>query len=144
MKQFSFQEKMLAENEDYSLSCNPSGTILYQEHFRVHDLTKPELKQILNTISSGSFKAYLIKVNNGNIFPPEDLAWIEKFNLLRLFKAGISKVAYVSPKNLFSSLEMEKEIKPGKIFRIRIFKRTKDAAQWLEQSLQKEVFYPEG
>lgn len=139
MKQFSFQEIILAENEDYSLSCNPSGTILYQEHLRVHVLAKPELKQILNTISCGSFKAYLIKVNNGKILPPEDLAWVEKLNLPRLFKAGISKVAYVSPENLFSNLEMEKEIEPGKIFRIRIFKRIHDAAQWLEQSLQKEV-----
>lgn len=144
MRLFNFHEIVLAESEDYLLSSNPSGTILYQEHYRIHVLTRTELKQILQAISSGSIKGYLIKVNNGNILPPDDLAWVERFNLKRLLKAGITHVAYVSPQNVFNSLEMEKEIQPGSIFRIRIFKKIEDAVLWLEQTLHKELTCHEG
>ena len=134
----NLKEIILAGNNDYELCSNTAGTILYQEHFRHHVLTKTDLKEILRTISTGNFKAYLIKVNNGNILPPDDFSWIEKFNLIRLYNAGISYVAYVSPQNMFNSLEMEKELKPGKIFRIRIFKKDADAINWLEQKLNKD------
>lgn len=144
MKLYNFNEIVLAENEDYMLSSNPSGTILYLEHFKVHVLTRTELKQILQAISSRGIKGYIIKVNNGNILPPDDLAWVERFNLRRLLKAGITHVAYVSPKNVFNSLEMEKELKPGRIFRIRIFKKIEDAVLWLEQALHKELTCHDG
>lgn len=143
MKPYNFQEIIFSKNADYILSSSPSGTILYQEHFRAHTLSRAELKEILKVISSGNFEAYLIKVNNGNILPPDDLAWVERFNLNRLLKAGISHVAYVSPQNVFNSLEMEKEIEPGSIFRIRIFKKLSDAVQWLEQTLNRNVNLPQ-
>ncbi|WP_156879226.1 hypothetical protein [Salinimicrobium xinjiangense] len=130
------QEVILAENANYMLSSNAAGTILYQEHFKPHLLKRTELKEILHAMSNGNFKAYLIKINNGNILPPEDMSWVERFNLMRLYKAGISKVAYVSPQNIFNSLEMEKELAPGKIFHIRIFRKTPDAVKWLESYLQ--------
>ncbi len=127
------QEKVLARNKYYLLATNPSGEILYQEHFQPHILSKPELREILGIIRSGNFSSYLIKVNNGSILPPDDFSWVENFNLMRLYQAGISRVAYVSPQNIFNSLELEKELLPGKIFQIRIFKRMGDAISWLEQ-----------
>lgn len=132
MKFENFQELILAENAYYSLSSNVAGTVLYQEHFRPHSLSRKELKEILGIISTGNFEAYLIKVNNGNILPPDDLAWVERINLNRLLRAGITHVAYVSPQNVFNSLELEKELEPGSIFRIRIFKKISDAVKWLE------------
>lgn len=134
MKILNLQEKILAGNYYYLLATNAEGNILYQEHFHPHILSKPELREILNILNSGNFSAYLIKVNNGKILPPDDLSWVENFNLMRLYKAGISRVAYVSPQNIFNSLEMEKELVPGKIFQIRIFKKMEDAIVWLERS----------
>ena len=133
MKTYHLQERIFARNEKYQLSTDATGSILYQEHFQPHVLTKTELKEFLGIISSGNFSAYIIKVNNGSILPPDDLSWVENFNLMRLYKAGISHVAYVSPQNIFNSLEMEKEFVPGKIFHIRIFKKMNDALLWLEQ-----------
>lgn len=135
MKILNLQEKVLTGNQYYLLATNAEGIILYQEHFQPHILSKPELREILNIINSGNFSAYLIKVHNGSILPPDDLSWVENFNLMRLYKAGISRVAYVSPQNIFNSLEMEKELMPGKIFQIRIFKKMEDAIVWLERSL---------
>ncbi len=131
MKLFNLQKKVLAVNQNYLLATNASGCILYQEHFHSHILSKPELREILGIITSGNFSAYLIKVNNGSILPPDDLSWVERFNLLRLYKAGITRVAYVSPQNIFNSLELEKELKPGKFLKIRIFKKMDDALKWL-------------
>lgn len=128
------QETVLVHNKHYLLAKNSAGNILYQEHYHSHALGKPELREILGIINSGNFDAYLIKVNNGSVLPPDDFAWVENFNLMRLYKAGISRVAYVSPQNIFSSLEMEKELLPGKIFQIRIFKQMTDAFQWLEKT----------
>lgn len=135
MKIIDLQEKVLAQHENYLLATNTSGCILYQEHFQPHQLGKPELREILGIISSGNYKAYLIKVNNGSILPPDDLSWVEHFNLSRLYKAGITRVAYVSPQNIFNSLEMEKKLNSGKILKIRIFKKINDAVQWLGQEL---------
>lgn len=143
MKIYSFQEIVLAENADYRLSSNPSGTVLYQEHFRINKPDRAALKKLLQILSSGRFEAFVIKVNNGNVLPPDDLAWVEKFNLQRLFRAGISNVAYVSPQNIFNSLEMEKKIQPESIFRIKIFKKIEDAVQWLEATLQQNLNLPE-
>ena len=131
MKPSNLQEQILASNTHYLLATNSTGSILYQEHFESRVLSKPELREILRIIGSGNFSAYLIKVNNGSILPPDDLSWVEKFNLMRLYKAGIAYVAYVSPQNIFNSLEMEKELKPGKILRIRIFRKMSDAVLWL-------------
>lgn len=144
MKIFNLQEKILTSNENYLLATNASGKILYQEHFQPHLLSKPDLREILGIITSGSFSAYLIKVHNGSILPPDDFSWVENFTLMRLFKAGISHVAYVSPQNIFHSLEMEKELKPGKILTIRIFKKMNDAVQWLGKQcdLNLEMFKP--
>lgn len=127
------QEKIFARNEKYQLATDATGRILFQEHFQPQVLTPPELREILGIISSGNFSAYLIKVNNGSILPPDDLSWVENFNLMRLYKVGISHVAYVSPQNIFNSLEMEKELMPGKIFHIKIFKKMNDAILWLEK-----------
>lgn len=135
MKLYHLQETILARNNKYLLTTNTTGCILYQEHFHLHVLSKSELREILGIISSGNFSAYIIKVNNGSILPPDDLAWVENFNLMRLYKAGISRVAYVSPQNIFNSLEMEKELLPGKFFQIRIFKKITDAILWLEKTL---------
>lgn len=134
MKASNLQEIVLAKNTHYLLATNATGSILYQEHYRSQVLSKPELREILGIITSGNFSAYLIKVNNGGILPPDDLSWVEKFNLLRLYKAGISHVAYVSPQNIFNSLEMEKEVRPGKFLRIRIFKKMSDAVLWLDRN----------
>lgn len=145
MKVSKYQEVILAENNSYLLATNVPGNVLFQEHFETRNLTKPELKEILGVISTGNFSAYLIKVNNGSILPPDDWSWVERFNLMRLYKAGISRVAYVSPQNIFNTLELEKELKPGKIFRIRIFRKINDAVSWLEKDLQQEktLTYPE-
>lgn len=132
MKINNLQETVLAKNENYLLATNASYRILYQEHFQPHLLSKPELREILGIINSGNFLAYLIKVHNGSILPPDDLYWVEHFNLMRLYKAGISRVAYVSPQNIFNRLEMEKELKPGKFLKISIFKKMNDAVLWLE------------
>lgn len=134
MKTFNLQETVIIRSAHYLLATNAAGSILYQEHFHPYVLSKPELRKILSVISSGNFSAYLIKVNNGSILPPEDFSWVERFNLLRLHRAGISHVAYVSPKNIFNSLEMQKELQPGKFFQIRIFKKTADAVSWLNKS----------
>lgn len=128
------QEKILAKNKHYLLAASITGSILYQEHYHPHVLRKPELREILNIINSGNFAAYIIKVNNGSILPPDDESWVEQFNLMRLYKAGISRVAYVSPQNIFNSLEMKKELKPGKVIHIRIFKKMSDALLWLEKT----------
>lgn len=135
MKQNSLQEIILARNKNYLLSTNPTGEILFQEHFQPHVLSKPELREIIGIIASGKYSAYLIKVNNGSILPPDDLAWVENFNLMLLSKAGISKVAYVSPQNIFNSLEIEKELVLGKILQIKIFRKMADAIVWLEKSI---------
>lgn len=134
MKKHHLQEKILAQNKNFILATGSTGGLLYQEHFHAHALGKAELREILGIINSGNFDSYLIKVNNGSILPSDDQSWVEQFNLMRLYKAGISRVAYVSPQNIFNSLEMEKELKPGKIFRIRIFKKLNDAVQWLGQN----------
>ena len=134
MKTYQLQETIFIKNEKYQLSTDATGSILYQEHFQPQLLTKTELKKILGIISSGNFSAYIIKVNNGSILPPDDWSWVENFNLMRLYKAGITRVAYVSPQNIFSNLEMEKELRPGKIFRIRIFKKMNDAVLWLQNA----------
>lgn len=127
------------------LSSNAARTILYQEHFKPHVLTRTELKEILMAISSGSFEAYLIQVHNGKLLPPDDLSWVERFNLMRLYKAGISRVAYVSPQNIFNTMEMQKELKPGKVFHIRIFRKASDAILWLENYFKekKDFQFPE-
>lgn len=134
MTNHHLQERVLAFNKNYLLATSSTGSILYQEHFHPNALGKAELREILGIINSGNFDSYLIKVNNGGILPSDDQSWVEQFNLMRLYKAGISRVAYVSPQNIFNSLEMEKELKPGKFFRIRIFKKLNDAVQWLGQN----------
>lgn len=134
MKIDHLQETTLVRNKNFHLATMAGGHILYQEHFQPHLLSKAELREILGFISSGSFTSYLIKVNNGSILPPDDWSWVENFNLMRLYKAGITRVAYVSPQNIFSNLEIEKELKPGKFFQIRIFKKMTDAILWLEKA----------
>lgn len=135
MKIDHLQEKVLIRNNHCLLATSLTGSILYQEHFHSHVFSKSELKEILRVINSGNFSAYIIKVNNGRILPTDDLSWVEHFNLMRLHKAGISQIAYVSPQNIFNSLEMEKELKPGKILRIKIFKKIAEAILWLENDL---------
>ena len=134
MKIHQLEDTILVRNKNYQLATDAEGGILYQEHFYPHVLSKTELREILNIIASGNYSSYIIKVNNGSILPPDDWSWVENFNLMRIYKAGITRVAYVSPNNIFSSLEMEKELRPGKIFRIRIFQKINDAILWLEKT----------
>lgn len=136
MEHYSFKEIVLAEDGDFLLSSNPARTILYQEHFKSHPISTYELKEILRAITSGTFRIYIIKVNNGRPLPPDDMAWVERLNLKRLFRAGVSHVAYVSPQNVFNSLELEREFGPGVILKIRVFKKINDAVQWLEMTSQ--------
>ncbi len=139
MQYYSFKDIVLAENDDFILSSDPSGNILYQEQLKGHSLSIFEVKEILRALSAHRFRFYIIKVNNGKLLPPEDQTWVERLNLKRLLNAGISNVAYISPLNVFNSLELEREVEPGKNFRIKIFKDIKDAIHWWEKIIKEEL-----
>ena len=143
MNNLNLQKVIIAETSDFILSCDSSGTILYQEHFKTHSFSRYEIRVILNALSSGTYKFYVIKVNDGNLLPSEDLAWVERLNLKRLFKAGILHIAYISPQNVFNSFEMEKEVRPANILKIRIFKKISDALQWLEFIMNGNEIFPD-
>jgi hypothetical protein len=78
----------------------------------------------------------MIKVNGGNLIPFEDASWIEKLNLPVLCGSGILFLAYISANNVFSSLEIEKEIRADEMkkIKIRIFKNTEEAIVWFQSN----------
>jgi len=59
---------------------------------------------------------------------------VEKLGLSVLYDAGILFMAYISPNNIFSNLEIEKEIKTdtNNKIKIRIFKDPEEAISWLK------------
>ena len=127
-------KKVLIEDDQHVLYSISSETILYQEHFQNKPLNEQQIKQIHYLLSGRQFAAYLLKVNEGGLIPCEDETWVEKLDLSVLYDAGIIFIAYVSPNNIFSSLEIEKGIRTdaNNKIRIRIFKDPEEAIGWLK------------
>lgn len=140
MKVFEFQKIVLKQNANFILASSTTGDILYHEHFESRALSKTEIKEIIKLISTRKFSAYLLQVTDGNILPSDDSVWLEHMDLKVFRKTGISQIAYVSPNNLFNSFEMDKEIGPGMIIRIKIFKNLSDAVSWLQKQNRDLIF----
>lgn len=130
-------KKVLIKDDQHVVYTNLSETVIYQEHIGSKSLNERQIKQIHDLLSNGKFSGYLIKVNGGNLIPFEDETWVEKLNLSVLHDAGILFMAYISPQNIFSSLEIEKEIVPdtNKSIRIKTFKDSEEAILWLKSHL---------
>lgn len=129
----NFQQIVLLENGNYSLSTNIEETILYHQHLSIHPFSDEETKEWSDLLNSKKFLSYLIEVKEGRLLPSEDKVWLENLDLSILNRAGISRIAYVSPQNIFNSLEMEKILINGAVIKIKIFRNANDAVQWLEQ-----------
>lgn len=127
-------EKVLIKNDQHVLYSNDSETVIYQEYFQNRSLNAKQVRQIHDLLSNKRYAAYLLKVNGGGLIPNEDETWVEKLGLFGLYDAGITFMAYISPNNIFSSLEIEKEILPnsGRKIKIRIFKDPEEAIGWLK------------
>lgn len=127
-------KKVLIKDDQYELSTNSSQTIVYQECFKNKLLNKKQIRQIHDLIGENQYVACVIKVNEGNLIPYEDETWVEKLNLPVLYDAGILFIAYISQNNVFSNLEIEKEITndASKKIKIRIFKNEEEAIKWLK------------
>lgn len=127
-------KKVLVKNDQHVLYKNVSETVIYQEYFQNKPLNEQQVKQIHNLLSGKQYTAYLLKVNGGGLIPYEDETWVEKLDLSVLYGAGILFMAYISPNNIFSSLEIEKEIKTNvnNKIKIRIFKDPEEAIAWLK------------
>jgi hypothetical protein len=127
-------EKVLIKNDQHVLYSNDSETVIYQEYFQNRSLNAKQVRQIHDLLSNKRYAAYLLKVNGGGLIPNEDETWVEKLDLSVLQGTGIHIMAYISPNNIFSSLEIEKEIVPdsGRKIKIRIFKDTEQAIGWLK------------
>lgn len=130
---FTFQKILLLENDNYSLSTNKEETILYHQHLSGQSFTKEETGEWRKLLESKKFSSYLIEVKEGRLLPSEDKVWLENMDLSLLNNAGIQRIAYVSPQNIFNSLEMEKILINGAVIKIKVFRNANDAAQWLEQ-----------
>ena len=117
----------------YRLSTDVLGTIIFLEYFKNKPLNEMQIKQIHEVIAEDHVIACVIRVNNGNLIPYEDEIWVEKLDLALLSDAGVLLVAYISPNNLFSRLEIEKEgrANSNKMIRIRISKDAEEAIAWL-------------
>jgi hypothetical protein len=77
----------------------------------------------------------LIKVENGNPIPFEDEMWVENMALEKFVDAGIHRIAYISPENIFCSyetVEISGEDASGRAVKIKIFKQESDAVRWIE------------
>lgn len=129
----NFQQIVLLEKINYSLSTNKEGTILYHKHLSIQPFSEDETKEWSELLKSNKFSSYLIEVKEGRLLPSEDKVWLENLDLSTLDRSGISKVAYVSPQNIFNSLEMEKILINGAVIKIKVFRNANDAVQWLEQ-----------
>ena len=113
-------KKVLIKDDQHVLYSNASETVIYQEYFQHKPLNKQQIKQIHYLLSNKQYAAYLLKVNAGGLIPYEDETWVEKLGLSVLHSAGILFMAYISPNNIFSNLEIEKEIKINIIVRLKL------------------------
>jgi len=127
-------KKELIKDDQHVLYGNIAETVLYQEYFQHNPLNEQQIKQIHDLLSNKRYVAYLLKVNEGGPIPYEDETWVEKLGLPVLHDAGILFMAYISPNNIFSSLEIEKVIKTDakKKIKIRIFKDLEETIGWLK------------
>lgn len=129
----NFQQIVLKENVNFSLSTNKEGTILFHKHLSVLSFSEDETEEWKKILGSKRFSSYLIEIKEGRLLPSEDRVWLENLDLTIMHSAGISRVAYVSPQNIFNSLEMEKILINGAVIKIKVFRNANDAVQWLEQ-----------
>ena len=129
-------KKVLIKDDQYVLYSNLSETVVYLEYFQDQSLNEQQLRRIYDVMSTHRYGACMIKVNGGNPIPFEDASWIEKLNLPVLCGSGILFMAYVSANNVFSSLEIEKEILADEMkkIKIRIFKNTEEAIVWFQSN----------
>jgi hypothetical protein len=127
-------KKVLIKDDQHVLYSNVSETVIFQEYFQNKALNEQQIKQIHALLANRRYAAYLLKVNGGGLIPYEDETWVEKLGLSVLCDAGILFMAYISPNNIFSSLEIEKETLPnsGRKIKIRIFKDAEEAIAWLK------------
>lgn len=127
-------KKVLIKDDHHALYSNVSETVIYQEYFQHKPLNKLQVRQIHGFLSSKQYAAFLLKVSEGGLIPYEDETWVEILDLSVLYDAGILFMAYISPNNIFSSLEIEKEFKTNtnNIIKIRIFKESEEAISWLK------------
>lgn len=134
MKDVKYKEKILLKTPVFLISTNASEELLYHEYFKPVSLNAEELRVFYEIVEKANFKAYLIKIPNGNVVPHEDKSWPDHLDLSSLFSSGIAQIAYVSPQNIFNSCEVVKELEDGNI-KIMIFKYEEDAFLWLESEL---------
>lgn len=129
-------EKVLIKDDQYVLYSNLSETVVSLEYFQDQSLNEQQLRRIYDVVSTQQYTACMIKVNGGNLIPFEDASWIEKLNLPVLCGSGILFMAYISANNVFSSLEIEKEILADEMkkIKIRIFKNTEEAIVWFQSN----------
>ena len=134
MEENDLFKKVLIKDDQHVLYSNSSETVIYQECFQNKPLDKQQISQVHAVLTGRQYVAYLLKVNGGSLIPYEDETWVEKLDLSVLYDAGILFMAYISPNNIFSSLEIEREIRTdaNKKIRIRIFKDPEDAIGWLK------------
>ncbi len=129
-------KKALIKDDQYVLYSNLSETVVSLEYFQDQSLNEQQLRRIYDVVSTQQYTACMIKVNGGNLIPFEDASWIEKLNLPVLCGSGILFMAYISANNVFSSLEIEKEIRADEMkkIKIRIFKNTEEAIVWFQSN----------
>lgn len=129
-------KKVLIKDDQCVLYSNPSETVVSLEYFQDKPLNEQQIRRIYELVSSHRYAACMIKVNGGNPIPFEDETWIEKLNLPVLCRSGIMFMAYISVNNVFSSLEIEKEILADEMkkIKIRIFKNTEEAIVWFQSN----------
>lgn len=127
-------KKVLIKDDQQVLYSNGSDTVIYQEYLQHKPLNVEQINKIHSLLSNNRYVAFLLKVNAGGLIPYEDETWVEKLGLSVLQGAGILFIAYISPNNIFSNLEIEKEIRTdaNNQIRIRIFKDPKEAMGWLK------------
>lgn len=129
-------KKVLIKDDQYVLYSNLSETVVSLEYFQDKWLNEQQLQQIYDVVSTHQYVGCMIQVNGGNLIPFEDASWIEKLNLQVLHGSGILFMAYISANNVFSSLEIEKEILADEMkkIKIRIFKNTEEAIGWFQSN----------
>ncbi|MFA5329251.1 MAG: hypothetical protein WC384_15765 [Prolixibacteraceae bacterium] len=129
-------KKVLIKDDQYVLYSNLSETVVSLEYFQDQSLNEQQIRRIYDVVSTHRYVACMIKVNGGNLIPFEDATWIEKLNLPVLCRSGILLMAYISANNVFSSLEIEKEILADEMkkIKIRIFKNTEEAIVWFQSN----------
>ena len=126
--------KVLQEEGHYTVYVNPSATVLFQEYFQNKLLDDKQTRQFEDFFIEKRCSGWIIKVNDGNLIPYEDEIWVGKLDFRWFHWNGTLFLAYVSPNNLFSKLEIEKEMMTGSSqkINIRIFKELEDAITWFK------------